>query len=90
VGTLTLADLRLKPGDLARIKDGTAHYYPGGPKIPTAAWFWKSPVFQVEKISADGRTPNIKGGEPCVLLGEGAGANIGTWCALKFLTKEED
>jgi len=80
----TLADLRVKPGDRVRIKDGTTNYWPGGPKMPTAAWFWKNPVFTVEKISADGKNPEIKGGEPCVLLGDGNN----TWCAIKNLTIE--
>jgi len=79
----TLADLRVKPGDRARIKDGTANYWPGGPKMPTAAWFWKNPVFTVEKISVDGKNPEVKGGEPCVLLGNGNN----TWCAAENLER---
>ena len=81
--TPTLADLRVKPGDRVRIKPGSTNYWPGGPKMPTAVWFWKNPVFTIEKITFDGKNPRYFGGAPCVLLGDGNN----TWCDIANLEK---
>ena len=76
----------LREGDCVRIKAGTTHYWPCGPKMPSEAekWFWDK-TFTVRQITLKSGADNIKGGVACVLLG-----GVNTWCDPANLEKAED
>ena len=95
VRTMSLADLRLMPGDKVWIKPEATHYWPDGPVIPTAKWLRGPPdkpmLIAIDTISTDGKTVNYKGGAPTVRLGyTDTGALVWTWCSTENLVKVEE
>jgi hypothetical protein len=72
----------IMPGDRVRVKTNALYYYPGGTKVPD--WL-KGQVKTVDQVLRAGRT-EMRGGERCVLLGDG----IDTWISVENINKVKE
>ena len=78
-----------KKGDVVAVKPGTSNYYPGSCGIPE--WV-KADYHHVVLQTESGGKPVVKGGKPCVLLGDKISVSTGkrssgimTWIAVENL-----
>jgi len=89
-----MANDSIKEGALVEFRQGSAHYYPGGPAIPS--WVITDYYHRITQVLSGGK-PVVKGGKECVLLGKKVNRKTGaedtgidTWADKDILSAVND